>query len=109
MYWYSKFNVMLVGWLELGRPYLLGRCPLRKQRTCQSFPISSHWLSALCFLCFSPVLGFFTYAQNVDTGIDPNEFLKQHCIQCHGEEKQKGDRRFDSLGTDFNSDDTAYD
>ena len=109
MYWYSKFNVTLVGWLELGRPYLPGRCSLRKQRSCQSFPVSSHWLSALCFLCFSPVLGPFTYGQNVDTGIDPNEFLKQHCIQCHGEENQKGDRRFDSLGTDFNSDDTAYD
>tara|TARA_B100000212_G_scaffold341974_1_gene326893 strand:- start:32204 stop:34690 length:2487 start_codon:yes stop_codon:yes gene_type:complete len=65
-------------------------------------------MSALCFLCLSPALGFFAYAQNIETGTDPNEFLKQHCIQCHGEEKQKGDRRFDSLGTDFQSDDTAY-
>jgi len=65
-------------------------------------------MSALYFLCLSPALGFFADAQNIGTGIDPNEFLKQHCIQCHGEEKQKGDRRFDSLGTDFQSDDTAY-
>mgnify|MGYP002832901296 CR=1 FL=1 len=27
-----------------------------------------------------------------------NEFLKQYCIDCHGPEKQKGDRRFDGLG-----------
>jgi len=27
----------------------------------------------------------------------PQAFLKQYCISCHGEEKQKGDRRFDSL------------
>jgi len=65
-------------------------------------------MSALYFLCLSPALSFFADAQNIGTGIDPNEFLKQHCIQCHGEEKQKGDRRFDSLGTDFQSDDTAY-
>jgi len=109
MYWYSKFNVTLVGWLGLGRLYPPGRCPFGKQRPYQSFPVSTAWMRALCYLCFSPALGFITYAQKLDTGIDPNEFLKQHCIQCHGEEKQKGDRRFDSLGTDFSSDDTAYD
>ena len=27
-----------------------------------------------------------------------NEFLQQYCIDCHGQEKQKGDRRFDGLG-----------
>ena len=108
LYWYSKFNVVLVWWLKLGRLYPIGWCPLRKQRHCQSFLVSAHRMSALYFLCLSPALGFFADAQNIGTGIDPNEFLKQHCIQCHGEEKQKGDRRFDSLGTDFQSDDTAY-
>ncbi len=90
MYWYSKFNVTLVGWLGLGRLYPPGRCPFGKQRPYQSFPVSTAWMRALCYLCFSPALGFITYAQKLDTGIDPNEFLKQHCIQCHGEEKQKG-------------------
>ncbi len=108
LYWYSKFNVVLVWWLKLGRLYPPGWCPLTKQRHCQSFLVRAHRMSALCFLCLSPALGFFAYAQNIETGTDPNEFLKQHCIQCHGEEKQKGDRRFDSLGTDFQSDDTAY-
>ena len=28
-------------------------------------------------------------------------FLKDHCIQCHGPDKQKGDRRFDRLTGDF--------
>ena len=28
-------------------------------------------------------------------------FLKAHCIACHGPEKQKGDLRFDRLGTDL--------
>ena len=27
----------------------------------------------------------------------PKDFLNQYCIQCHGEEKQKADRRFDML------------
>ena len=28
---------------------------------------------------------------------DPSTFLKNYCYDCHGEEKQKGDRRFDQL------------
>ena len=28
-------------------------------------------------------------------------FLKNYCIQCHGAEQQKGDRRFDQLTGDF--------
>ena len=31
--------------------------------------------------------------------LDP--FLKQHCYDCHGPEKQKGDIRFDTLGKDL--------
>ena len=34
----------------------------------------------------------------------PKDFLNQYCIHCHGEEKQKADRRFDMLSssiTDF--------
>ena len=30
-------------------------------------------------------------------------FLKDHCIRCHGPDKQKGDRRFDTLTGDFTS------
>ena len=34
-------------------------------------------------------------------------FLKDYCIKCHGAEKQKGDRRFDSLSTTIKSPDDA--
>lgn len=27
-----------------------------------------------------------------------DDFLREHCIQCHGSKKQKADRRFDTLG-----------
>ena len=40
--------------------------------------------------------------------IDPQAFLQDYCLKCHGEEKQKGDRRFDHLGLDFTDDDTAF-
>ena len=30
-------------------------------------------------------------------------FIKEHCVQCHGEKKQKGDIRLDTLSTDFSS------
>lgn len=31
----------------------------------------------------------------------PRAFLKEYCFECHGAEKQKGDYRFDTLGTDL--------
>lgn len=36
-----------------------------------------------------------------------DSFLKEYCIRCHGEEKQKADRRFDKLGADLTDIDTA--
>ena len=33
-------------------------------------------------------------------------FLKQHCYQCHGPEKQKNDIRLDTLGTDLSDHNT---
>jgi len=30
-------------------------------------------------------------------------FLKTHCFECHGSEKQKGELRFDTLGTDLSA------
>ena len=35
------------------------------------------------------------------------DFLKQYCIQCHGPEKQKGDRRFDALTAEIKTPDDA--
>lgn len=34
---------------------------------------------------------------------DVGAFLEQHCLACHGEKKQKGGVRFDSLKPDFSS------
>ena len=48
-------------------------------------------------------LSFLT-APGVEAVDDPDllqPFLKAYCIQCHGPEKQKGDRRFDKLTGDF--------
>ncbi|MGK0238545.1 MAG: hypothetical protein ACI92G_002011, partial [Candidatus Pelagisphaera sp.] len=41
--------------------------------------------------------------------IEARQFLEDYCLGCHGEEKQKGDRRFDNLGVDFSDEDTAFD
>jgi hypothetical protein len=41
--------------------------------------------------------------------LDPLGFLQSHCFECHGEKKQKGDRRFDELTLDFQNLDTAWD
>lgn len=49
------------------------------------------------------------YLLNGVGAIDPQEFVQEYCIECHGDEKQKGDRRFDGLGIDFADEDTAYD
>lgn len=62
-------------------------------------------------------LFFFVWALSVSAPflnassqpLDPLDFLQTHCIACHGDEKQKGDRRFDSLNLDFHNLDTAWD
>ncbi len=39
-------------------------------------------------------------AANHDSGaVEP--FFTEHCVRCHGEKKQKGDLRFDTLSRDF--------
>ncbi|MCH2387494.1 MAG: DUF1587 domain-containing protein, partial [Opitutales bacterium] len=38
-------------------------------------------------------------SEDFDTLITP--FLEEHCLKCHGEEKQKGDIRLDTLSRDF--------
>jgi hypothetical protein len=47
-------------------------------------------------------------AQSSNSEIDPLKFLDTYCLHCHGENEQKGDRRFDGLGLDFSSEDDAY-
>ena len=38
-------------------------------------------------------------ADEFDTALKP--FLAEHCLRCHGEKKQKGDLRLDTLSRDF--------
>ena len=36
------------------------------------------------------------------------EFVAEHCVKCHGPDKQKSDLRFDTLGFDFQDEDVAW-
>ena len=45
------------------------------------------------------VVAIETYAESPFEKARP--FLKQHCFACHGPNQQKGDYRFDTLGTDL--------
>ena len=57
----------------------------------------------------SAVIGFFVTVaastSRADGALQP--FLENYCLQCHGAEKQKGDRRFDLLGADLKNHDDA--
>ena len=66
----------------------------------QFFPVKRSFAYLLLwFLSSIPLIG------NSDFGTTLNGFLENYCIQCHGPEKQKGDRRFDDLA--FPIDDSA--
>ena len=56
-------------------------------------PIRLFAFAVLCLGVPGAVLG------NTLGGLRP--FLKEYCLDCHGAEKQKGDYRFDTLGTDL--------
>ena len=62
------------------------------------------WRSAAIFF----VLVCFYYLPTVlhaESGVPAaNTFLKNYCFACHGEDKQKGDRRFDQLDFPITSD-----
>ena len=60
--------------------------------------IRVHWCSFVVVL----LSGFSALAEEA---VVPGHraFLDKYCVSCHGEEKQKGDRRFDSLGAGLDS------
>lgn len=53
--------------------------------------------------CFSLVLFLGSVAHGGEAGFKEvvGPFLKEHCVECHGPEKQKGKLRLDVLGGDF--------
>jgi hypothetical protein len=48
--------------------------------------------SSFCLLWVFGSLGVSSFAE-----ASPSEFLQSYCVKCHGSEKQKGERRFDTL------------
>ncbi|QGJ72214.1 Secreted protein containing planctomycete cytochrome C domain [Planctomycetales bacterium 10988] len=54
-------------------------------------------------ILFAPTLS----AETFDDLVKP--FLGKYCTKCHGEEKQKAERRFDQLGYPIEREDTLYD
>jgi hypothetical protein len=54
----------------------------------------------LCFIAFFAASSF-SVAGPMD------QFLTSYCIRCHGAEKQKGDRRFDTLASEIKTPDDA--
>ena len=53
------------------------------------------------FLRFA-VLWFLVASAEADDSLTKlRPFLKQHCFECHGTEKQKGEIRLDTLGNDL--------
>lgn len=85
----------LEGFSERGGPILF---PYRR----------SHVLWIGSFVFAAMMLNVSTQASPEDMSADPTQFLKNHCFRCHGEKKQKSDRRFDHLGMDLNNDVTAF-
>ena len=49
------------------------------------------------------VLALFVFCGAVIADERTSKFLKQHCTRCHGNEKQKADRRFDTLPAQIKS------
>ena len=64
-------------------------------------------ITVLSIACLA--IGYWSDLEGNASRLEPLAFLQKHCIECHGEEKQKGDRRFDQLTLDFHDLDTAWD
>ncbi|MEM7474136.1 MAG: DUF1592 domain-containing protein [Planctomycetota bacterium] len=53
------------------------------------------------FTFFLPLWLLSNGSTSADSLSGAKEFLKEHCVACHGAEEQEGDYRFDTLGTDL--------
>lgn len=63
-------------------------------------PLRRRFLVGLFFSAVS-YFGSLSISGNFDSLALP--FIEAHCSQCHGEKKQKGDIRLDTLSTDFSN------
>lgn len=58
------------------------------------------WLFSYCGVVLA-TLFLCSFARADDSLAKLKPFFKQHCFECHGSKKQKGDIRFDNLGKDL--------
>jgi hypothetical protein len=59
-------------------------------------------VSLRCTLCGLILLALQTISAGANPALDKiGPFLKTYCFDCHGPEKQKGELRYDTLGTDL--------
>lgn len=63
------------------------------------FKIGGPSRSSLTLLILSVLMAPLAASDDFDALVTP--FLEEHCLKCHGEEKQKGDIRLDTLSRDF--------
>lgn len=76
----------------------------------------SAFFPAVLSVCFFVIASVSAHAQSSGEGQPVAEFdrtvkpfLKRYCVQCHGNQSQKGDRRFDKLAATIADDDTLVD
>lgn len=77
--------------MRQGRPTVAGRGSLRQHLG---------W-SLVGVGIFSSSAGAATLAGSADLPPTAHDFVAEYCVGCHGEEKQKGDRRLDGLTADL--------
>ena len=65
--------------------------------------------SSSCIRFWTLTVLFSIGSMRLATGEEFHAFLKTYCAECHGETKQKGDRRFDQLNLSLEDDDTLLD
>ena len=58
-------------------------------------------------LCLLPPAACLLFTVPCIFAADQSAFLKDYCIQCHGDTKQSGDRRFDMLTSEIKNPDDA--
>lgn len=61
--------------------------------------LDRYLFTAVASIGFAGSIASLSAKEHFDDLVIP--FLQEHCYQCHGEEKQKGDIRLDTLSTNF--------
>lgn len=82
---------------------MTGNFANRSVRVTLCYPFAKRSLTIILAMVVFGFAGFVCFA-GVVGGAEPFEaFLAQHCIRCHGAQKEEGDFRIDQLTRDFKS------